>query len=138
MESQEKAIEEKQNGQNSKFRMFISSFITDTLVFAAALLTVIVTLIIIYMISGKSKLKTLAVNIALQHIKAIEAFNPKYQDAHCDLGVLKFIMILILVVVTILAFGKIRKRRIFRGQLFSNMVKIKLFIADTQSYVPID
>ena len=90
------------------------------------------------MISVQSKLKTQVANKALQCIKAIEAFNPKYQDAHCDFGVLKFIMILILVVVTILAFGKLRKSRIFRGQLFSNIVKIKLFIADAQSYVPID
>ena len=86
MEFQEKAIKEKQNEQNSKFRTFVSSFIADTLVFST----------------------------------------------------LKFIMILILVIVTILAFGKLRKSRIFRGQLFSNMVKIKLFIADTQSCVPIN
>ena len=38
---QEKAIKEKQNEQNSKFRMFVSSFITDTLLFSAALLTVV-------------------------------------------------------------------------------------------------
>ena len=91
-----------------------------------------------YMISGQSKLKTLVPNIALQCIKAIEAFNPKYQDIHCDFGVIKFIMILILVIVTILAFDKLRKSRTFRGWLFSNMIKIKLFIADTQSYVPTD
>ena len=136
LDLQDKTSEEKQNEQNSKFRTFITSFITDTLVFSAALLTVIVTLVVIYMISGQSKLKMLIANIALQCIRVVEAFNPKYQDVHGDLGVLKFIMILILVVVMILAFGKLRKSRIFRGQLFSNIVKIKLFIADTQSYVP--
>ena len=136
MDLQEKTSEEKQNEQNSKFRTFITSFIADTLVFSAALLTVIVTLLVIYMISGQSKLKMLVANIALQHIKAIEAFTPRYQNAHCDFGVIKFIMIL--VIVTILAFGKLRKSRIFRGWLFSNIVKIKLFIADAQSYVPID
>ena len=47
------------------------------------------------MISGQSKLKTVVANIALQCIKAIEAYNPKYQNAHCDFGVIKFIMILI-------------------------------------------
>ena len=116
LDLQEKTSEEKQNEQNCKFRTFITSFIADTLIFLAALLTVIVTLVVIYMISGQSKLKMLVANIALQCIKAIEAFNPKYQDAYCDFGVLKFIMILILVVVTILAFGKLRKSRIFRGQ----------------------
>ena len=74
----------------------------------------------------------------MQHIKAIEAFNAKYQNAHCDFGVIKFIMILILVIVTILAFGKLRKSRMFRGWLFSNIIKIKLFIADAQFYVSID
>ena len=98
----------------------------------------IVTLVVIYMISGQSKLKTLVSNIALQCIKAIEALNPKYQDVHCDLDMLKFIIILILVVIIILAFEKFRNSRIFRGQLFSNIVKIKLFIEDAQSYVPID
>ena len=138
MDLQEKTIEERQNEQNSKFRSFITSFIADTLVFLAALLTVIVTLVVIYMISGQSKLKMLVVNIAFQHIKSIVAFNPKYQDVQCDLGMLKFILILILVIVIILAFDKFKKSRIFRGQLFSNIVKIKLFIADAQSYVPID
>ena len=109
---------------NSKFRTFITSFIADTLVFSAALLTAIVTLVVIYMISGQSKLKMLVANIDLQHIKAIEAFNPKYQNAYCDFGVIKFIMILILVIVTISAFGKLRKSRIFSGWLFSNIVKL--------------
>ena len=122
MDLQEKTSEEKQNEQNSKFRTFITSFIAYTLVFSAALLTVMMTLVVIYMITGQSKLKMLVANIALQCIKAIEAFNPKYQNAYCDFGVIKFIMILILVIVTILAFGKLRKSRIFRGRLFSNVM----------------
>ena len=56
----------------------------------------------------------------------------------CDIGILKFIMILILIGVIIFLFGKFRKSRIFKGQLFSNMVKIKPFIADTQSYATLD
>ena len=104
MDLQEKTSKEKQNEQNSKFRTFITSFIADKLVFSAALLTVIVTLVVIYMISGQSKLKTLVANIALQHIKAKEAYNTKYQDAHCDFGVIKFIMLLILVIERMVVF----------------------------------
>ena len=109
LDLQEKTSEEKQNEQNSKFRTLITSFIADILVFSAALLTVIVTLVVTYMIGGQSKFKMLVANIAVQCIRAIEAFNLKYQDVHCDLGVLKCIMILILVVVIILAFGKLTK-----------------------------
>ena len=47
IDKQEKEIKT----QNSKLKTFISSFIVDALVFAAALLTVIVTFIIIYMLS---------------------------------------------------------------------------------------
>ena len=90
------------------------------------------------MISNQSKLQMLVTNIALQHVKAIEAFNPNVQHTQCDFGVLKFIVIIILIGVINFIFGKFKKSRIFKGQLFSNLVKIKLFIADTQSYVPLD
>ena len=57
LDLQEKTSEEKQNEQNSKFRTFITSFIADILVFSAALLTVIVTLVVIYILINQSKLK---------------------------------------------------------------------------------
>ena len=98
----------------------------------------IITFIVIYTISGQSKLKMLVANIALQCVKAIEAANPEDQEAHCEFGIVKFIMLPDLVVVTLMALAKIRKSRIFKGQLFSYMVKIKLFIADIQSYAPLD
>ena len=46
LDFQEKTIKEKQNEQNSKFRSFITSSTADTLVFSAAPLTVIVTLVV--------------------------------------------------------------------------------------------
>ena len=110
----------------------------DILVFSGALLTVIMMLIIIYMLSGQSKLKTLVTNIALQHVKAIETANPDIQSKNCDSGLLKLMIVVILILVIILILRKLRKSGLFRGHLFSNMVKIKLFITDTQSYVPID
>ena len=82
-------------------------------------------------------MKTLAANIALQHVKAIEMANPKNQEVNCQFGIIKFLMLLNLVIVTLMSLAKIRKSRIFKGHLFSNMVRIKLFIADTQSYVPL-
>ena len=33
--------------------------------------------------------------------------------------------------------AKLRKSRVFRGRLFSNTIKIKLFIVDNQSYIPL-
>ena len=105
MDIQEKDI----TTPNSKLRTFISSFIADALVFAAALLTVVITFIIIYMLSGQSQLKTLVANIALQHIKAIEVANPKKQGTNCEFSTVKLLMLLDLVIVTFMALAKIRK-----------------------------
>ena len=89
MDIQEKEIK----NQNYKLKTFISSFIMDALVFEAALLTVIITFIIIYMLSGQSKLKMLLANIALQCVKAIEVADPKNQKAKCGFGIVKFLIV---------------------------------------------
>ena len=92
---------------------------------------------IIYILSSQSKLKTLVANIALQCVKAIEAVDPKGQQ-NCEFGLVKLLMILNLIIIALMALTKFRKNRIFQGHFFFNMVKIKLFIANTQSYVPLD
>ena len=72
--------------QNSKFKTFISSFITDLLVLIAAILTVLITFIVIFIITGQSKLKMLVANIALQCVKAIDTLNTNNQSKQiCDL-----------------------------------------------------
>ena len=38
----------------------------------------------------------------------------------------------------LLVLTKIKKSRVFQGHLFTNMVKINLFLANTQSYVPLE
>ena len=45
--------------ENSKFRSFLNSFLADILIFPAALITLIITLVIIYVMYGQSKLKAL-------------------------------------------------------------------------------
>ena len=46
-------------------------------------------------------------------------------------------MIINLGIVTLLALAKLRKSRIFKGRLFSNTTKIKLFVADNHCYIPL-
>ena len=57
----------------SNIKGFISNFIADIIGFATALLTIIMALVVIYIVTGHSKLKTLVANITLQYIKAVEA-----------------------------------------------------------------
>ena len=132
-------IQEVQNGNNnSKVKTFITSFIADVIGFIAAFLTVIVTLIIIYILTGQSKLKILVANIALQCVKTVEAAALNPQNTNCEFGLIKLLMILNLILVTLMAIAKFKKSKIFRGRLFSNVIKIQLFIADNQCYIPLD
>ena len=59
----------------SKFRTFINSFLVDALIFIAAILPVSLIFVMLYIITGQSKLKTLVTTMALQRVRAVEALN---------------------------------------------------------------
>ena len=116
-------IQEVQNeNNNSKFKALITSFIADVIGFMTAFLTVIIVLIIVYVLTGQSKLKMLVANIALQHVKTVEtaALNP--MNINCESGLIKLLMILNLILVTLMALAKLKKSKIFKGRLFSNII----------------
>ena len=125
----------KQENSKSKFQKFINSFLVDMLIFIAAILTVIIVLVTIYFLTGQSKLKALISTIALQRIRDVEALNTDKPVQNCNSGLLKILMILNLVIVVSLLLRKIKKSILFWGHPFSHMVKVKLFLANTKSYV---
>ena len=108
------------------------------LVFIVAILTVFIIFVIIYILMGQSKLKALVATMALQRVSAVEAINVNGQTQSYNSELLKVLMILNLVIVVSLLLRKIKKSVFFRGQPFSNMASMKLFLADTKSYVSLD
>ena len=84
------------------------------------------------------KLKALITTTALQRVRAVETLNADRQVQNCNSGLLKVLMILNLVIVVSLLLRKIKKSIFFQEQSFSNMVQIKLFIADTKLYVSLN
>ena len=103
----------KQNNPKSKFRKFINSFLIDMLIFIAAILTVFLVLVIIYVLAGQSKLKALITTLALQRVRALEALNTDRQVQNCNSGLLNVLMILNLVIVVSLLLRKIKKSIFF-------------------------
>ena len=89
------------------------------------------------MLYRQSKLKPLVANMILHHVKTIEAATLK-EIENCHFGIMKLLIILNLAMTILLVLIKIKKSRVFQGCLFTNMVKVNLFIADTQSYVPLE
>ena len=55
------------------FNTLLFSFMVDVILFATGILTVILTFTIKYMLCGQSKLKSVVANLALQHVKTVEA-----------------------------------------------------------------
>ena len=124
--------------ENSKFKSFLNSLLADILIFTAVLITLITTLVIIYVMYGQSKLKALVTDIAMQQIKTVEATDMCDMLCMCKtqwyiMGMLMIITLGMLYLVT----NKIRKSSFFKGCLFSNNTKILLFVSNTHSYVPI-
>ena len=91
----------------SNFKGFISSFIADIIGFVTALLTIITALVVIYIVTRHSKLKTLVANIALQHIRTVEATALNPDHIICESGLEKMLLIINLAVVTITAIAKV-------------------------------
>ena len=123
---------------NAGFQSFLNSFLANVLIFTATLITLIITLIIMYMLCGQSKLKALVMNIAMHRIKAVEAADMNGMLCTCKtqwyiMGMLIIITVGMLYLVT----NKIRKTSFCKGHLFSNNTRILLFISNAHSYVPI-
>ena len=92
----------KQDNPTSNFRKFINSFLVDMLIFIAAILTVFLVLVVIYILTGQSKLKALITTMALQRVRAVEALNTARQIQNCNSRLLKILMILNLVIEVLL------------------------------------
>ena len=99
------------------------------------------TLVVIYVVCSYSKLKILVTNIALQHLKGIEATDPRFQDVYCACKMQWYtlaMLLLILLGIVFIVTSKVRKSNLFRGHLFSNITKVMLFILNTQPYAPVN
>ena len=79
-----------QENSKSKFQKFINSLLVDTLIFIAAILTVILVLVLIHVLTGQSKLKALISTIALQRIRTVENLSTDKPVQNCTSGLLKY------------------------------------------------
>ena len=100
----------------------------DVLIFAAALITLIIALILMYVLYGQSKLKALVTNIAMQRIRAVEAADMNHILCTCKtqwyiMGMLMIITLGMLYLVT----NKIRKSSFCKGHCFLTIQKFCSF-----------
>ena len=103
--------------------------------FIIAITSVITTMIILYVLCKHNKLITLVVSLALQHVKEVSPSSTMQEYNMCNYTP-QFYTILILSVtiigLVIFTILQVRRIKLCRRQLFSNIVKIMLFISDVQ------
>ena len=119
---------------------FFNSKIIKIFKFMVAIISIIATVIIIYAICKHNKLRALVTSLVLQQVKEVKAENKENVDYSCECTIqLYIILILSIVMIGLIVFAILQLRRIklCRSQLFSNIVKIMLFISDIQYYIPV-
>ena len=101
--------------------------------------------IVVYIICKYTKLKSVVISLAPQQIREVCMVAKQENvsithDVECTCIIQWYaIFMLSLATLGIIIFIILnaRKLKLFRGHLFSNAVKIMLFISDTQYYVPV-
>ena len=94
--------------------------------FIIAIILVITTMIILYILCKHNKLRTLVVNLALQWVKEVSTSATKQENNNMCNCKPQFYIILTLSIaiigLVIFAILQVRRTKFCRGQLFSNVV----------------
>ena len=117
---------------------FYNSKIVKIFKFVVVIISIIATVIIIYAICEHNKLRALVTSLALQQVKEVKAENMENVDYNCECPVQLYIILTLsikMIGLIVFAILWLRRIKLCRGQLFSNVVKIKCFISDVQYYV---
>ena len=108
--------------------------------FVIATISVMTTIIIIYALCKHIKLRVLVMSLALQQVKEVRAEAIRNENYKYECTSQFYIILALSVVIiglVIFAILQVRRIKLRRGQLFSTIVKIMLFISDVQYYVPV-
>ena len=118
---------------------FTNNFIMDIFVFIITIISVITTMIRIYILCKHYQLQTLVARLALQQVREVNASTTKKEENYTCNCTSQFYIIsalsITIIGLVILMILQVRRIKLCRGQLFFNVVKIMLFISDMQYYV---
>ena len=123
------------NNPNKNF--FSNNYIVVIFVFTSSTISLISTILVIYLFCKHKHLRTLVASLILHKIKEVEA-SSSFKETNSECKTLACIGIILTVLsLIIITFLHYRKSRFCKGYKFSNAVKIMLFISNIQNYVPI-
>ena len=119
---------------------FFNSQVVKIFKFVVAIISIIATVVTIYVICKHNKLRALVTSLALQQVKEVKVEGMEDVDNKCKCTGQFYIILTISIAIiglTIFVTLQLRRIKLCRGQLFSNICKIMLFISDIQYYIPV-
>ena len=121
---------------------FFNNYTTDIFLFVTAIISILVTSIVMYILCKHSELKTLVTSLALQQIKVgtVTTQEGMILNIECTCKIQWYTSLMLTLSILGLVFFvilKSRKLKMCRGHLFFNIVKTMPFISDAQYCVPI-
>ena len=121
---------------NANKNFFSDNYVVDIFLFITVIISPLITILIVYLLCKHKKLRTLIASLVLHQVKEVGTMTQKEINTECKtLTYVSLVLTMLgLVMVTVLHY---RKTKLCRGHMFSNTVKIIIFISDVQYYVPI-
>ena len=109
--------------------VFSDNYVIDVFPFIAAVISLLAITLTIYLLCKHKKLRTLMTSLVLQHVIEVGVVTQKEMNTECKILTYVSLVLTIfgLVMVAILHY---RKSKLCRGCMFSNAVKIMIFISD--------
>ena len=127
---------EKENANKN----FFNSQVVKIFKFVVAIILIVATVVKIYAICKHNKLRALVTSLALQQVREVKAEDIENENHKCEYIAQFYIIFafsIVIICLIIFAILRVRRVKICRGQLLSNVVKIMLFISEVQYYVPV-
>ena len=129
----------------AKKKSFFSNYTIDIFLFVTAIILLVVTSIVLYIICKCAKLKSLVTSLTLQQLREVDAVTKQehvsvINDIECTCKIQWYTVYMLGLLIlgrVILIILNAKKLKLFTGHLFSNAVKIMLFISDAQYYIPV-
>ena len=121
---------------NTNKNFFSQSYVIDVFLFITVIISLLATILTAYLLCKHKKLRMLMASLVLHQVKEVGALTQKEINTECkSLTYISLVLtVLGLVMVAILHY---RKSKLCRGHMFSNAVKIMIFLSNVQYYVPI-
>ena len=120
---------------NTNKTFFSDNYKVDIFLFITLIISLLATTLTVYLLFKHKRLRMLIASLFLHKVKEVGTVPQNKINTECK--TLTYIsLILTILGLVIIAILHYRKSKLCRGCIFSNAVKIIIFISDVQYYIP--